>query len=87
MRVCFNVHNCHLHKEQGKHDAPQNIIAIDSFAFFLLALVTRLGRDEGNEFRNALLDALLGVLGYLGVVRESLLHDARDVGYRQESVS
>ena len=45
-----------------------------------------LAGDEGDELRQALLHRLLGVLCNLGVARQRLLHDAADVGNRQEAV-
>ncbi len=34
--------------------------------------------DEGDEFADALLHAFLGLLCDFGIVRQSILHDARD---------
>lgn len=39
-----------------------------------------LAGDEADEFGDAFLDGVLGVLGDLAVLRQSLLHDATDVG-------
>ena len=41
---------------------------------------------EADELARALLDGLLGVLCNLGIGRQDLLHDAADVGDRQEAV-
>lgn len=45
--------------------------------------LSHLRRDEGDELGYTLLDRLFRVLGDLGVGRQGLLHNARDVGDRQ----
>lgn len=42
-------------------------------------MIKLLAGDEADEFRDAFLDCVLGVLSDLAVLRQSLLHDATDV--------
>mmetsp|Transcript_340 Transcript_340/g.996 ORF Transcript_340/g.996 Transcript_340/m.996 type:complete len:267 (+) Transcript_340:261-1061(+) len=74
-----------LVKPEGRH-GPQKIVPIDRLALFLHALVRRLGGDERYKFGHTLLHRLLGVLGNLGVLRESVLHDPSNVGDGQVSI-
>ena len=65
---------------------PQQVIPIDGLAFFLQTLVAGFGCNEGDELRHALLDCFLGVLGNLGIVRQSVFHNPCNVGYRKIAV-
>lgn len=66
-------------------DGGKDVLAIDGLPLLVLALFAGLAGDEGNELGYALLNSFLGIFGDFGIIGESLLHDAADVGYRQES--
>lgn len=57
----------------------QDVLATDRLALLELALLRRLRRDKTDEFRHALLHALLGVLRYLCCWRHRVLHDTRHI--------
>jgi hypothetical protein len=57
----------------------QYVLASYRLALLELALLRRLGRDEADEFRHALLHALLGVLRDFGGGWDRIFHDARHV--------
>lgn len=72
--------------EAERAHGPDDVVAVDGLALFLLALVAGFARDERDELAHALLHRLLAVLGDLGRGRQRHLHDARDVGRGQEPV-
>lgn len=72
-------------ESQGCH-RPQKVIAVDCLALLALALVGSFAGDETYELRHAFLHGLFGVLGDLGVRRQSLFHDPADVGDWKEAV-
>lgn len=60
-----NLERLHvLVKAQSAH-GPQKIITVNCLAFFLQALVTRFGCDEGNEFRNAFLYSIIIIMCHM----------------------
>lgn len=67
-------------ESQGGHGV-ENIFPVDRLPTFVVAPVTRLGRDEGDELRDALLDAFSGILGDFPTVRNYFLHQLRNVSY------
>jgi len=72
---------CVVFKAERDHRV-QDVLAADRLALLELALLRRLGRDEADKLRHALLHALLGVLCDFGRGRHGVLHDARNVGDR-----
>jgi hypothetical protein len=66
-------------------DGGKDVLAIDSLSLLVLALFACFAGDEGNELGYALLNSFLGVFGDFGIIGKGLLHNAADVGDRQES--
>lgn len=63
-----------------------DVVAVDGLAPLPAAPLGGLAGDEADELRGALLDGLLGALGYLSLRWDGFLHDPPNVGDRQEVV-
>lgn len=70
---------CVVLKAQSRQ-CMQKILPANGLPLILQALLRRLRGDEGDELRDALLDAFLSILGDFGGRRNRVLHDSRYIG-------